>query len=204
MKRRRRIQEALNLVGLVAWWLGDKLIVMPRLGGTYIQYFILLPLALLIFLLTRVWFWRSLGRLHWRLADVHALRVAVPGFAVTSLLLYAFLVLAGIPPAQPPGHGRLSGSLPVELPARSLFPVPDRLPEPEVTLHELPKKKPPVSQPAMPDLPQQSVGDLIAQLPVTPLEEWAAAPHAPAPNIAPPAAPVNMTVLEAPTTLRLR
>jgi hypothetical protein len=98
--------------------------------------------------------------------------VFIPGALISSFLLYFICVVVDIPPPQLPGHGRLMGSLPSVIPPDVVFPLPNRLPPPEVASQNESNKPPKRKR------PNSIVDEYVAQVPVDARPENKFAPHA--------------------------
>jgi hypothetical protein len=180
------MKRTLTWVSVALLYIAEQLFEPPRLWGVYVTSYVIVPLLVLGSISLHPKTWERLAGWYGRFRE-HQLAVALPtGFVVNGLLLGALLVYLNYPASQPKGHGQLAGSLP--LPALHVFPIPDKLPPPEVVERKLPareKMPPPVNE--------LRIEDVIAQLPVEAVVENEMAPYSANVPVAP-SAPFNLTL----------
>jgi hypothetical protein len=200
---KERIRVALAVVA--GWFVLEELTeLIPRLNGSYFRHLVITPVvAALWFALSP----RARAKVSEYLAEKHypmhpGVRVVLTSVGTSVLAVLVIAILLNIPFPQPPGHGVVLGSLPKKPPMTFHFPIPDKLPPPETVETKRPTEKPPAPNQPLPEIEIQSTEDLIAQLPVIGITEFAAAPYQ-TPEPIPPAQSVVALLPIQPTNLRV-
>ena len=170
--------ELLGLLGTAAFYLaGEYAPDVPRLGGKFIQHWVAFPAFFVLGVIAT----KEVRQRIWARLNLEDRRyiVKVVSFGTVSTGLFAYLlgVLLSIPQPQPPGHGPLVGSLPLPVPPATIFPIPDKLPPPDTVEAKRPTKPPRVQPEPLARIPVQPPDDVIAQLPVIGVTEFAQAPY---------------------------